>query len=59
MGVAVNVDFYSQQLEQVHKILRWRYSALVNRYRVLLQEDYARPYTARTTMTKIQELGGI
>ena len=33
--------------------------ALVNRNRVLLRQDNARPHTARTTMTKIQELGGI
>ena len=30
--------------------------ALVSRNRVLLQQDYSRPHTARTTMTKIQEL---
>ena len=58
-GRAVDADLYSQQLERVHDILRWRYPALVNRNRVLLQLDSARPHTARTTMTKIQELGGI
>ena len=45
--------------ERVHKILRWRYPALVNRNRVLLQQDNARPHTARITMIKIQKLGGI
>ena len=30
-GCAVDVDPYSQQLERVHKILRWRYPALVNK----------------------------
>ena len=53
-GRAIDADIYSQQLERVHKILRWRYSALVNRNRVLLQQD-----DARTIMTKIQEFEGI
>ena len=41
-GRAVDADLYSQQLERVHKILRRRYPALVNRNRVLLQQDNAR-----------------
>ena len=58
-GWAVGADLYSQQLERVHEILKPSYTALVNRNRVLLQQDNSRPHTARTTMTKIQELGGI
>ena len=58
-GHEVDVDLYSQQLERVNEILRRRYPALVNRNRVLLQQDNSRPQTARTTLTKIQELGGI
>ena len=49
-------DHYSQQLERVYEIWRRRYPELVNRSRVLLQ---ARPHTARTTVTKIQEFGGM
>ena len=45
-GYAVNADIYSQQLEQVHEILRWRYPALVNQNRVLLEQDNVRPHTA-------------
>ena len=41
----------------VHEILRRRCPALVNRNRVFLQQDNGRPHTARTTVTKIQELG--
>ena len=37
---------------------RTRYPALAKRNRVLLQQDNARPHTAWTNMTKIQELGG-
>ena len=58
-GRAVDADLYFQQLEGAHEILRRRYPALVNRNRVLLQQDNVRPHTARTMMTKIQELGGI
>ena len=42
-----------------HEILRRRYPALVNRKRVLLQQDIARPQTTRTIITKIQEFGEI
>ena len=58
-GRAVDADLYSQQLERVHEILRWSFPALVNRNIVLLQQDNARPHTARSTMTKIQKLGGL
>ena len=58
-GRAVDEDLYSQQLERVHVILRRRYPALINRYRVLLQQDKVRLQTVRTIVTKIQELGRI
>ena len=53
-GRAVNAHLYSQQLERVHEILRRRCPALVNRNRVLLQHDNARPLTARNTMIKLR-----
>ena len=58
-GHAVNADLYSQHLERVHEILRWRYPELVPWNIFFLQQDKARPHTARTTMTNIQKLGGI
>ena len=58
-GRTVDVDLYSQQQERVHEIFKWRYRATVNRNRVLLKQDNARPHTAGTTMTNIQELAGI
>ena len=54
-----DADLYSQQLERAHEILRRRIPGLVNRNRVLLQQDNARLHTAGITMRKIQELGGI
>ena len=56
---AIDADLYSQQLERFHEILRQRYPELVNRNIVILQQDNVRPHTARTTMTKIKELGRI
>ena len=58
-GRTVDADLYSHQLERVHEILRRRYPALVNRNRVFFQQDNAKPLTARTTTTKIQEFGEI
>ena len=42
-GREVDADLYSQQLERVHEILRRRYPALLNRHRVLLQQDMRDP----------------
>jgi hypothetical protein len=36
-----------------------KYPALVNRKRVLLQQDNARPHTAKKTLQKIEELEGM
>ena len=55
----VDADLYFQQLERVHEILRPRYPASVNLNRVLLQQNNAKPQTARSTLTNIQELGGM
>jgi histone-lysine N-methyltransferase SETMAR len=38
-GLAVNAELYSQQLERMYAALGERYPALVNRKRVLLQQD--------------------
>jgi hypothetical protein len=49
---------YSQQLEKMHTVLLEKYPALVNRKRVLLQQDNARPHRQRK-LQKIKELEGI
>jgi len=58
-GRAVNADLYSEQLERVHQAIQQHYPALVNRGRVLLQHDNARPHVSRKAKGKIEELGGI
>lgn len=58
-GLAINAQLYSQQLERMYAALGERYPALVNRKRVLLQQDNARPHTAHLTQEKIAELEGI
>ena len=58
-GLAINAELYSQQLERMYAVLGERYPALVNRKRVLLQQDNARPHTAHITQEKIEELEGI
>ena len=58
-GRAIDTDLYFEKLDRVHEILKRRYPALVNRNRILVQQDNARPHTARTTMPKIQEYRGI
>ena len=58
-GRTINSDLYSEQLRKVCQVVRERYPALVNRRRLLLQHDNARPHTSRTTRRAIQELGCI
>jgi histone-lysine N-methyltransferase SETMAR len=55
----INAEIYSQQLEKMYTLLLEKYPALVNRKRVLLQQDKARPHTAKKTLQKIEELEGI
>jgi histone-lysine N-methyltransferase SETMAR len=55
-GRTINAEVYSQQSEKMYTILLEKYPALVNRKRVLLQQDNARPHTAKKTLQKIEEL---
>jgi histone-lysine N-methyltransferase SETMAR len=43
----------------MYTVLLEKSPALVNRKRVLLQQDNARPHTAKKTLQKIEELEGI
>jgi hypothetical protein len=54
-GRTINAEVYSEQLEKMYMVLLEKYLALVNRKSVLLQQDNARPHTAK----KIEELKGI
>jgi histone-lysine N-methyltransferase SETMAR len=58
-GRTVNAEVYSQQLEKMYTVLLEKYPGLLNRKRVLLQQDHARPNTAKKTLKKIEELGSI
>lgn len=55
-GKTVNAELYSMQLERVLEALRSRYPSLVNRKRVILQQDNAKPHTSKVTLQKIEEL---
>jgi hypothetical protein len=55
----INAEVYSQQLEKMYTVLLEKYPELVNRKRVLLQQDNAGPHTAKKTLQKIEELEGI
>lgn len=57
-GHPITSEVYCQQLDRVHEIMQQRYPQLINRKRVLLQQDNARPHTAKKTMVKIDELAG-
>jgi len=55
----IDVDFYCARLNRIYSELSWKYPALVNRKRVLLQQDNAKLDTARRTKEKITELDAI
>jgi histone-lysine N-methyltransferase SETMAR len=58
-GRTINVEVYSQQLEKIYTVLLVEYPALVNRKRVLLQQENAIPHRAKKTLQKIEELEDI
>jgi histone-lysine N-methyltransferase SETMAR len=55
----VNADLYYAQLDRMYEEFGQKYLALVNRKRVILQQDNTKPHTARQTKKKIQELESI
>lgn len=58
-GRTITAEIYCGQLTRMYEVLSQKYPGLVNRKRVLLQQDNARPHTAKVTRDKIEELGGI
>ena len=44
-GQTINCEYYCELLERMYAVLRERYAAIVNRKRVILQQDNARPHT--------------
>ena len=55
-GRTINTELYSAQLERMHSVMRQKYPSLVNRKRVILQQDNAKPHTSVGTQEKINEL---
>lgn len=58
-GRTIDADLYCAQLDRMYAKLAQKYPALVNRKRVLLQQDNAKPHTARQTKEKIKNLDAI
>jgi histone-lysine N-methyltransferase SETMAR len=58
-GRAINAELYCQQLDRVYDKLKQKYPILVNRKRVLMQQDNAKPHTAKKTKDKFEELDGV
>ncbi|GBP96920.1 hypothetical protein EVAR_31090_1 [Eumeta japonica] len=49
----------SERPTRIYEVLSQQYPGLVNQKRVLLQQDYDRPRTAKITLDEIEELSGI
>lgn len=52
----VDADLYCEQLDRMYDKLITKYPAFTNLKRALLQQDNARPHTAKKTLEKIKEL---
>jgi len=55
----MNSEYYCDLLERMYAVLGERYPAIVNRKRVILQQDNVHQHTSKMTMNKIKELDGI
>ena len=58
-GKTINSEYYCDLLERIYEVLRECYPAIVNRKRVILQQNTARPHTSKMTIHEIKELEGI
>lgn len=56
-GQTITADFYCQQLDRLDEAICSKLPALANRKGVILQQDNARPHSAKVTQHKIRELG--
>ena len=55
----INSELYCAQLDRMYAEVGKKFSALINRKHVLLQQDNAKPHTARQTKKKVKELDAI
>ena len=56
MGQTVTADLYCRQLDRLSAELKIKRPSLVNREKVILLHDNAKPHTAKVTLKKIKEL---
>jgi len=56
-GQTITAEVYCEQLDRLHKSLTLKRPALLNRKGVILQQDNARPHSAKKTTEKIRKLG--
>ena len=57
MNQTINAELYCQQLDRLKAAIDLKRPALANRRGVILQQDNARPHTAKLTRKKLKELG--
>lgn len=55
----LDADLYCAQLDRMYAKMQQKYPSLVNRKRVLLQQDNAKPHTAKKTLEKIEKMESI
>ena len=53
----ITAEKYCQQVDEMHQKLRQQHPALVNRKGPILLHENARPYIAKLTLQKLNELG--
>lgn len=58
-GRAIDAVLYCEQVERVYDKLKEKYPALIRRKCALLQQDNAKPHTAKKTKEKFEELDGV
>ena len=56
-GQTVNSDIYCSQIEEVHKKLKDIDPAMINRRRVIILQDNAKPHTSKKTIQKFSDIG--
>jgi len=54
-GRTMNSELYCEQLDRMYTVLQEKYPELVNRNRVLFQQDNARPHTSKRMLQKLEE----
>jgi len=55
-GQTINSEYYCDLLKRMYTVLCERYSVIVNRKRVIMQQHNARPHTLKMTMGGIELL---